>query len=230
MKTEKKTAALQSLKRAAALRPLLADGLAQNFSAFAKKAWSVLHPNGPLTWSWHYDYICEMLALVKLRKLLRLIINVPPRTLKSTLITIMFPVWVWISEPEHNFLTASYSMDLSTEHSLKRRWLLQSEWFQSLWGDRFQLAADRNQAAQFTNDRLGSMIATSVGASVLGRGGNTLILDDATSVNQAFSAVERTGTNNWVDNTFRSRVDDPATGAMIIVGQRLHELDVSGYL
>src|SRR5207237_9402217 len=90
-------------------------------------------------WSSHHVYLCELLTLVKQRKLLRLIVNVPPRTLKSSLITILFPVWMWTTSPEHDFLTASYSLDLSTEHSLARRSLLQSRWFRSLWGDKLRL-------------------------------------------------------------------------------------------
>src|ERR1039457_5312011 len=119
------------------------------------KAWTVLNPTRPLIWSWHYDYLCEMLTLVKQRRLRRVIINIPPRTLKSTLVTVFFPSWVWITEPQHRFLTASYSLDLSTEHSVTRRSLLQSPWFQRLFGDRFQLAGDRNQVAQYSNDRRG---------------------------------------------------------------------------
>ena len=78
--------------------------------------------------------------------------------------TVVYPSWVWLTEPEHNFLTASYSLDLSTEHSVTRRSLFQSPWFQRLFGDRFQFAGDRNQVAQYANDRRGQMIATSVGA------------------------------------------------------------------
>ena len=73
------------LERAAALRLLLADRLAGDLAGFAKKAWTVLNPTRPLIWSWHYDYLCEVLTLVKQRRLLRLIINIPPRTLKSSL-------------------------------------------------------------------------------------------------------------------------------------------------
>src|SRR5947208_14180253 len=126
------------LERAAALRLVLADRLAGDLANFAKKAWKLLNPTRPLIWSWHYDYLCEMLTLVKQRRLLRLIINIPPRTLKSTLVTVVYRSWVWLTEAEHNFLTASYSLDLSTEHSVTRRNLLQSPWFQRLFGDRFQ--------------------------------------------------------------------------------------------
>src|SRR5439155_13787821 len=194
------------VERVSALRLYLADRLATDLSAFTKKAFQILYPGRKLVWSPHYDLLCEYLQLVKQRRILRLIINIPPRTLKSTLVTIAFPVWVWLTEPEHNFLTASYSLDLSTEHSVFRRNLLQSPWFQRLFGDRFQLAGDRNQVAQYANDRRGQMIATSVGATTMGRGCDTAILDDPVSADQAVSDAERTTANNWIDATLRSRL------------------------
>src|SRR5436190_16200882 len=212
-----------ALERAAALRRLLADRLEGDLASFAKKAWKLLNPTRPLIWSWHYDYLCELLTLVKRRQLLRVIINIPPRTLKSTLVTILFPAWVWITEPEHNFLTASYSLDLSSEHSVVRRSLLQSAWYQRLFGDRFQLAGDRNQVAQYANNRRGQMVASSVGATVMGRGCDTAILDDPVSADQALSDTERSSTNNWIDGTLRSRLNDPPTGAIVLVMQRLHQ-------
>jgi predicted phage terminase large subunit-like protein len=218
------------IERAAALRLYLAERLANDLAAFTRKAFQVLYPGRKLIWSAHYDLLCEYLQQVKQRKLLRLIINIPPRTLKSTLTTIVFPVWVWLTEPEHNFLTASYSLDLSTEHSVLRRNLLQSAWFQRLWGDKFQLAGDRNQVAQFMNNKRGQMIATSVGATAMGRDCDTAIVDDPVSADQALSDAERTRANNWIDATLRSRLNDPATGAIVLVMQRLHELDPTGFL
>ena len=211
-------------------RQLLADRLAGDLSAFVRQGWHILHPIRPLVCSWHLDYICEYLTLVKLGQIRRLIVNVPPRSLKSTLVTIMFPVWLWASRPEHSFLTASYSLTLSTEHSVKRRNLLQSAWYQHLWGEKFRLAVDRNLVAEFENDHHGAMISTSVGATTLGRGGDTAIVDDPTSIDQAMSDVERTNANNWLDATLRNRLNDPATGAIIVVMQRLHECDATGYL
>ena len=87
------------LERAAALRLVLADRLAGDLASFAKKAWTLLNPTRPLIWSWHYDYLCEMLTLVKQRRLLRLIINIPPRTLKSTLVTVVYPVGCGSASP-----------------------------------------------------------------------------------------------------------------------------------
>src|SRR5438552_7320083 len=122
------------IERAAALRLLLADRLAGDLASFAKKAWKVLNPTRPLIWSWHYDYLCEMLTLVKQRRLLRLIINIPPRTLKSTLVTVVYPSWVWLTEPEHNFLTASYSLDMRAENSVLRHSNCQLLWFMRIFG------------------------------------------------------------------------------------------------
>jgi predicted phage terminase large subunit-like protein len=220
----------QPLERAAALRMLLADRLAGDLASFVKKAWTIIHPSRPLVWSWHYDLLCEYLTLVHQRMIKRLIINVPPRTAKSTIVTIFFSCWVWASDPSQNFLSASYSLDLSTEHSVMRRTLLQSGWYRRMWGDKFRLAGDRNQVAQFMNDMRGQMIATSIGASAQGRGCDVAILDDPVSPDQALSDAERNTANGWIDNTLRPRLNEPATGAIIVIMQRLHELDPTGYL
>jgi predicted phage terminase large subunit-like protein len=204
--------------------------LANDLVEFTKQAWSILHPGRELIWSWHYDYLCEYLVLVKRRVSRRLIINVPPRTLKSTLVTIIFPVWVWLTEPSHHFLAASYNLDLSGEHSVKRRTLLQNAWFKDLSRNTFRLTGGRNRVEQFMNNKAGQMIATSVGATAWGRGGDTAIVDDPLSADQALSDTERTHASQWIDTVLRSRLNDPASGAIILVMQRLHELDPTGYL
>ena len=134
---------------------LLRMVLSKDLAEFTKQAWTILNPGRELVWSWHYDLLCECLILVKMGVLQRLIINVPPRTLKSTLVTITYPVWVWLTEPSHQFMTASYNSDLSEEHSLKRRTLLQSPWFKRVSGNRVRLAGDRNRVDQFTNNKVG---------------------------------------------------------------------------
>lgn len=227
MNRKPKTAPFSGVEIVEALpRVVLANDLAE----FAKQAWSILYPGRDLIWSWHYDYLCECLLLVKQRTLRRLIINVPPRTLKSTLITIIFPVWTWLTDPSHHFLTASYNLDLSIEHSVKRRILLKSPWLKDLCRNVFRVTGGRNRVDQFMNNRGGQMVATSLGATAWGRGGDTAIIDDPLSADQALSDAERTYANNWADRVPRSRLNDPANGAIILVMQRLHELDMTGYL
>ena len=221
---------LQLLEFAGALRPLVAEGLANDFTGFVKAAWPILHPGRPLTWSWHYDLLCEYLMAVKQRKIRRFLANTPPRCAKSTFVTICFPCWLWLTEPSHAFLCASHSNGLSTDHSIARRFLISSPWYQSRWHDRFKLSPDRNLTTQFANDHMGQMIATSTGSGAEGFGADTAILDDPMSWRQALSDTERYTANRWVGNTLLQRLNDPATAAIIVVGQRLHEMDTTGFL
>jgi predicted phage terminase large subunit-like protein len=111
-----------------------------------------------------------------------------------------------------------------------RRQLLESEWFQQRWGGDFTIGAGQDMKSQFDNSRGGQMIATSVGATVTGKGGDTLIVDDPTSADEALSDAMRANANHWFDNTLRSRLNDPATGAIVVIMQRLHEQDLTGFL
>jgi predicted phage terminase large subunit-like protein len=195
---------------------------------FFREAWAVLEPGRPLVWSPHYDLIGEWLALVWQRKIRRLIINVPPRTAKSTEGTIAFPAWGWARDARVRFLTASYSKDLSSEHSSKRRTLIDSAWFQSLWPITF--SDDTNRKDQYRNTVQGEMIATSVGATGTGRGGDILILDDGLSADEAQSEASRKQAHEWFRDTFRTRLNDPATGAIVVIEQRTSYEDVTGWL
>jgi predicted phage terminase large subunit-like protein len=195
---------------------------------FFRESWKILEPGRPLSWSWHYELIGEYLAKVWKREITRLIINVPPRTAKSTEGTICFPAWGWARDPRVRFLTASYSKDLSSEHSSKRRNLIDSEWFQSLWPITF--SDDTNRKDQYRNSVQGEMIATSVGATGTGRGGDILILDDGLSADQALSESERKTAHEWFKDTFSRRLNDAATGAIVVIEQRTSYEDITGWL
>jgi predicted phage terminase large subunit-like protein len=210
--------------------------LENNFAAFFRAAWPILEPQTPLVWSWIYDLLCEWLILVstgEFRKrypdLLGLIINFPFRSGKSTLV-ICWLVWTWIRFPHMRFLCASYSAALSSEHSLKRRNLIFSRWFQERFGDRFSIVGDRNRIDDFGNDRGGSMTATSVGGSTTGFGGDILVGDDLNSQNDAYSAATILATNRWRNANWSTRANDPAASVALYLSQRTHEDDVSGNL
>ena len=211
-------------------RTVLENSLAE----FFKEAWNVLEPGRKLSWSWHYDLICEHLYMVREgrvdKKYVGIAANVPPRTGKSSLITVCFPVWCWTTQPDKRFLCGSYAGELATEHSIKRRDLIKSSWFQNYWGKKFRMKIDQNVKDHFDNDKTGSMASTSVGGSGTGRGGDVLILDDPLNAEQALSDTERKSANDWIDNTVRSRLNDPSSGLIIMVMQRLHELDCTGYV
>ncbi|HWR15154.1 MAG TPA: phage terminase large subunit [Terriglobales bacterium] len=204
---------------------------------FFKVAWKILEPKTDLQDSWHYRYICEWLMLVANGQFKErypeadgLIINVPPRSLKSTIISIIFPVWCWINDPSKRFIVASYALSLSTDFSVKRRALITSKWFQQRWGRKFQLREDQNEKAKFFNDATGQMVAAGVKGTLTGVGGNILVLDDPLNPEQAASDSDRATANRWTDDTFLTRKDDPSKDVAVLVMQRLHEDDVTGML
>lgn len=204
--------------------------LEHDLADFVRAAWTALNPGRELLWSWHYDLICEYLTLVKQKKLRRLILNVPPRSAKTTFASICFPCWCWTTEPSIEFLCASHSSDLSTDQSVQRRNLLTSPWFQAIWGEKVKLATDRNLATQFNNSFNGKMIATSTASGAEGKGGDIAILDDPMNSEQSLSDTERFTRNRWIDNTLRQRLNNPNTASIILIMQRLHELDTTGYV
>jgi predicted phage terminase large subunit-like protein len=218
------------LAQVPALRRLQAQRLTTNLGAFARKAWPIIKP-GKLKWSWHHDLICEYLQLARERVIKRLIINVPPRTTKSTLTSVCFPAWCWATEPSLSFIVASHNMDLSTEFAVLRRNLLTNAWYQRMWPKMVTFATDQNRKEQYENLARGQMLATSMTAgSVHGKGADFLLIDDPISPTSSYSDVEREAVNRDFDSVFRSRLNDPEQGGIIIIMQRLHEEDLSGHV
>ncbi|HEY6308687.1 MAG TPA: phage terminase large subunit [Candidatus Angelobacter sp.] len=191
-----------------------------------------------MQWNWHLDLICEYLTLIKEGRLKQVfgeecegvIFNVPPRTMKSLLITVLFPVWLWTTNPARRCMFSSYAATLSTQHSVYRRNVIESDWYQRLWGRTFSLAKDQNLKTHYENSARGQMFATAMRAAATGFGGDVLVFDDPLNPDQAVSEIERRAVNGQFDQTFRSRLNDPATGVKIIVMQRLHEQDLTGHV
>jgi len=215
-----------------------ANRLSSDLSEFVRAAWPILEPVTQLSWNWHLDLICEYLTLIKENRFKKvcgaamegIIFNVPPRTMKSLLITVFFPVWVWTSDPARRWMFASYAEKLSTQHSVYRRNVIESPWYQQRWGHVFALAKDQNLKAHYENSARGVMFATAMQAAATGMGGDVLVFDDPMNPDQALSETERQSVNDRFNQTFRSRLNDPATGVKILVMQRLHEEDLTGHV
>ena len=205
---------------------------------FVREAWKILEPVSPLVWNWHLDLICDYLTVIKQNEFRQkcgqetegIIFNVPPRTMKSLLITVFFPIWVWTTDPSRRFMFVSYSEKLSTQHSVFRRSVIESEWYQRRWSSVFSFSRDQNVKSHYENSKRGAMFSTGMQSTATGMGGDVLIFDDPLNPDQAISQVEREAVNLRFDTTFRSRVNDPATGVKIIIMQRLHELDLTGHV
>jgi predicted phage terminase large subunit-like protein len=203
---------------------------ANDLAVFARGAWQVLEPSTDLKWNWHLDLICEYLALLREHKIKRLIVNVPPQTMKSRLCTVMFPVWCWTKDPTRRFLASSYSEGLSTDHSLERRMLVQSSWFQSLWPNKVRLASDLNRVTEFKNTRGGRMFATSTAGTATGKGVHGIVEDDPQNPQQAESEAERKAANDFHDGTLSTRFSDRDAFWHLIIQQRLHVDDLTAHV
>jgi len=197
---------------------------------FTKQAWEICEPGTPFVDGWHIRVICEHLQACIDGKIRNLIINMPPRHMKSLLVAVMFPMWVWTFRPEYRWLFSSYSGNLSMRDSLKCRRLVQSAWYQNNWGTKVKLISDQNVKQFFETDRFGYRFATSVGGTTTGMGGNAIITDDPHSAMEAQSDTIREGVIEWYDQAMSTRLNDPKTGIKILVMQRLHERDLTGHL
>ena len=202
----------------------------RSLADFVRQAWPVLEPRTPYLENWHLELLIEVLEAVAAGQILRLIINIPPRFGKSLLASVLFPVWVWLNNPAERFLFASYSSVLAIKHSIDRRALIQSQWFRNHWSSVLRLPNEGNLKTEFMNTARGHMIATSVGASATGRGGNFLICDDLINPEQANSDALRSSSLRWFDETFSTRLDDKRSGRLIIIEQRTHIQDLSGHV
>jgi predicted phage terminase large subunit-like protein len=205
-------------------------GAEVSLKLYIEQAWKVLEPATPFISGWHLDVICEHLEAVYNGEIRNIIINIPPRHMKSLAVSVFFPTWVWINEPSSRWLFSSYAQDLSTRDSLKCRRLINSEWYQSHWSDRYTITTDQNQKTRFENDKTGYRLSTSVDGVATGEGGDYIVVDDPHNVKQAESEVKRNGVLMWWDEVMSTRLNNPNTGRKIIVMQRLHENDLTGHV
>src|SRR5579864_4054381 len=197
---------------------------------FVRQAWHVVEPSTIFVPGWHIDAIIEHLEAVSAGRIRSLLINVPPRHMKSLLVSVFWPAWEWIRWPERRWLFASYAESLAIRDNLRSRRLIQSAWYQGNWGDRFQFAGDQNEKHKVETDRGGHRIAVGTGGSATGEGGDRLVIDDPHNIGEIESTLVRKGALDWFDTVWSTRANDPKTTARVIIMQRSHSDDLSGHV
>jgi predicted phage terminase large subunit-like protein len=202
----------------------------RSLARFVRSAWHVIEPTTPLVWGWHLDAICEHLEAISSRRLRGLLIEVPPRSSKSTIVSVLWPAWEWACRPQTRLLTASYALNLAIRDALRSRRVIESPWYRQRWGGLFTLSGDQNVKSRYENDRTGYRIAISVDSATTGEGGDITLIDDPHNVVEAESDATRQATLRWHDEAFYNRLNDAKTGARIIIGQRVHTGDLIGHL
>jgi predicted phage terminase large subunit-like protein len=207
---------------------LYSDILRNDFYAFLHRSFAELNPQATFERNWHLDVLAAKLEEVRRGACTRLIINIPPRHLKSHSASIAFPAWLLGHDPAKQILAISYGQELSDKFARDCRTLMMSPFYQSLF--RARLSAERNAIAEFETTEGGYRLSTSVGGVVTGRGADVIVVDDPMKADDALSDARRQSVHDWYDNTLRSRLNRQDEGAIIIIMQRLHADDLVAHL
>jgi hypothetical protein len=208
----------------------------EDLYTFLRYGWRFIDPS-PFVEGAPIQAVAEHLQAVVDGDIRRLIINIPPRMGKSSITSVAFPAWTWIqrnasptSGPGVQFLHASYAQSLALRDSVRCRRLIESPFYQGFWGDDFKLTGDQNTKTRFDNNKGGSRLSTSVGSALTGEGGNIIVVDDPNAAQEAFSEATINSTIEWWDSALSTRLNDPRSGAFVVIQQRLSEEDLTGHI
>lgn len=210
-------------------KELLNAILRQDFNSFISKVFTTVNPSTEYQANWHIKLIGKYLQAVEQGEIKRLIINIPPRSLKSICVGVAWPAWLLGHNPTKRIISTSYSQALSDKHSLDCRLVMSSAWYQQIFPKTI-LSRTHNKKSKFLTTSNGFRFATSVGGSVTGEGGDILIIDDPHNPSQITSTKIRNKVIEWFEQVFVTRLNNKTKGAIVLVMQRLHNEDLSGYL
>lgn len=200
----------------------------RSLSGFVREAWHVLEPTARYAHNWHIDAICDHLEAVTDGSINRLLINVPPGSSKSLLVSVMFQAWEWgpCGLASQRYLTTSFNDIPVKRDTRKCRDLMLSDWYQALWPE---VKLNRTGETSFSNTKTGTREGVSFG-SLTSQRGDRLIVDDPHSTETAESPTERVATTRRFREGAQNRLNDQERSAMIVIMQRLHEEDISGVI
>ena len=234
---DKRLAALEARYTEDVVDPDLADEIERlegSLIDFVREAWASID-SSEFCDNWAIEGLCEHLQAVTEGDISRLLVNFPPRCSKTLITSVCWAAWTWArrernyrSGPNVKFLCGSYGHTLSILNSNLGRRLILSPWFQERWGKRFHLRVDQNTKSQWDNSAGGSRLSTSVGGSLLGLGGDIIVVDDPHNTESVESGAERQSVLGWWKELSTTRLNDPKRAAIVVIMQRLHEEDVSG--
>jgi predicted phage terminase large subunit-like protein len=202
--------------------------LRNDLVGFIERSFLELNPQTEFMPNWHIEVIAAALEDCRLGKTKRLIINVPPRSLKSHCASVAFVAWLLGHNPSTQILCASYAQDLADKHALDTRSIVASQFYRDIFATR--ISRLKQAVSEFTTTKGGFRLATSVGGVLTGRGADYVVIDDPLKPEEALSDAQRKSTNDWYDHTLFSRLNDKRTGCIILIMQRLHQDDLVGHV
>lgn len=201
-----------------------------NLAEFTKAAWHVIEPGAELVWNWHLDAICAYLEAFARGDIKRLIFNVSPGSMKSILVSVMLPAWMWTWDASKRTINMTNESGLAARDSRRMRDIIQSDWYQELWGREVTLSQDQKEKTNFENEAKGFRQGLGFKGNVSGKRGNYLILDDPLDTKKAFSDVEAQSVNDTYDQAISTRLNDYEKDGIVLIMQRMRTNDLTGHL
>lgn len=208
---------------------LLGAILRADLPGFIEKCFRTLNPSREYIPAWYIDHLAYELRECAEGKRLRLIVSMPPRSGKSIIVSMIFPAWLLGHDPSLRIVCLSYAQEVAFKFSADFRKIVESDWYRELF-PQFQIDPEKCSEREVRTLANGGRFASSVTGVLTGLGGDILIVDDIIKAFDVFSEVARQNAIDWLRNTVFSRLDNMATGTIILVGQRLHLQDPIGYL
>jgi predicted phage terminase large subunit-like protein len=203
--------------------------LRRDLYAFTERCFYELNPTATFLPNWHIEVLASALEACRRGEITRLIINQPPRSLKSHCASVAFVAFLLGHDPGAQIICASYGQELANKHALDCRTILASAWYQALF-PHTRLSSERQAVQEFMTTQQGFRLSTSIGGVLTGRGADFIIIDDPLKPDEALSDTQRKAVNDWFDHTLYSRLNDKRNGRIILIMQRLHEADLVGHV
>jgi len=201
--------------------------LRTDLPSFLRKSFHTVSPGIEFKPNWHIYAVAYALQRCIDGDINRLVISLPPRYLKSLCVTIALPAFLLGRDPTARIICASYSKELAHKHAFDCQRIVESDWYKTVFANTAKSVIKVTQDELATRQN-GFRLATSVGGTLTGRGGNLLIIDDPHKANEVHSDTKRQKVIDWYEQTAATRLDDPKNGVVIIIHQRLHQADLAG--
>lgn len=201
----------------------------QDLSSFIQRVFATVDPGSTYHHNWHIDAIAHQLERIERGEITRLIITMPPRSLKSIAASVAFPAWLLGRDPRLRVLAVSYAEGLSEKLALDCLKVLEAPWYKACF-PATRIGKGRGARSDFETSRGGGRFSTSVGGTLTGRGGDIILIDDPHKPEDMTSEAKRTAVLDWFRSTLLSRLNDPQKGPIVLIQQRVHEADLAGTL
>lgn len=232
---------LDAETRSAIATAARAEQMRRSFAAFVRGGWHVLDPETPLEWNWHHDVVCEQIQGVLMdwlrwkkdrsfrQRVKNMLVNMPPGTTKSRIISVFAMAWMWLHAPSWSVLCLSANPDVAMRDAMFARDLVTSDWYRETFGITWTIREDQDQKGKYRNTVGGERTSKGITSKITGNRADAIFIDDPNDMDEVYSEAERKKVNGKFDNAIYNRVNDQRSAVRVVMQQRGHVDDLSGH-